>query len=78
MDKTASVATTTRSCSRCEFCGSTPAGDKTLQLVCRKKPPLVSAALMVSREGQPQWTGVTNWPNVTAADWCGDFAPQFH
>ena len=78
MDKTPTPAAHTRSCSRCQFCGSTSTSEKTLQLICRKKPPTVAAALMMTREGQPQWTGVTNWPAVSSSDWCAEFEAQLH
>ena len=77
MEKT-KLDTSARSCTNCDNCGSTLAAGRTITMICRKKPPSVSCALLQGPEGLI-WNSVTSWPVVTDADWCKDgFEPKLN
>jgi hypothetical protein len=65
-------------CLRCRF------GDQVnpQAMVCRLRPPLVAAALMMAnvpgtKQAQPMWQTHMGWPVVNpASDWCGEFKPK--
>jgi hypothetical protein len=65
------------SCEQCRFCGTKiNPGDKTITLVCRLNPPHMSSQLVMNQQGQAGWQVAVMWPEVTQADWCGQFAAQ--
>jgi len=64
-------------CDTCRYCGILNTVDKTVQLICRRKPPVVSCALIMGQNG-PQWASSTAWPGVDKYQWCGEFAAKEH
>lgn len=67
----------TTGCDMCKYCGVQNTFDKTLVLICRRKPPVAQAALVMSQQG-PVWQSATVWPNVQKHEWCGCFSPKEH
>ena len=76
MEKT-KVTVGDRACTHCLFCGSTIGHGRTITMICRKKVPTVSAALLQGPDGLV-WNSVTSWPVVTSTDWCAEFEPRLN
>lgn len=64
-----------RSCVDCDFCGSMLTPSKTIATICRKNPPVVQVAMVMTPAG-PQVQTLTAWPAVKDTDWCGEFKPK--
>lgn len=59
-------------CDTCKFCGIMMGGaaSKEIVLICRKSPPTVSTALIMTPTG-PGWQTWAGWGPVQKTDWCG-------
>lgn len=71
------VGSRTNTCANCKFCGLAVGLASAANLVCRRNPPRVHAALVMATSG-PEWSGMSGWPNVSNSDWCGEWAAQQH
>lgn len=70
MEKTKLPEAPKLNCANCKHCG-----EHATALVCRAKPPVASAALLMGPQG-PSWQTVTAWPVVTNFDWCSHHSPK--
>lgn len=70
MDKTKHPEPPALNCTNCKHVGEILGA-----FLCRQKPPVGQAALVMGPQG-PAWQTVTVWPVVTINDWCAFHAPK--
>lgn len=64
-----------KSCDTCAAAGTMVSGDKSLQRICRKKPPVVYAVPIQVQPGTLSWATCTAWPQIDASHWCDEYSP---
>lgn len=55
----------------CRFHQTVPGPDKTLMILCRKAPPVVTSFPIPQQNGAIAWATNSRWPIVQNEDWCG-------
>jgi len=76
MEKT-KVSVDARSCTACNYSGTTLGQGRTLTMVCRFNPPTVVSALLQTQDGLA-WNTASSWPAVGQTDFCGKFEPRLN
>jgi hypothetical protein len=60
--------------SACRLCGWAAADGH--ELYCRRWPPMVHPVIVMMPKGPVQQAAMTNFPNVRAEWWCGEWKPR--